>query len=89
MSSEETSQEVPAAPHPSFPELLMMNLSDPNPSPGTYYPVPVPEGLLQQRHTDEKTLRLGQWERLASPQRKRAFLRQLPWRLLHQNLFLW
>ncbi|KAM5290319.1 LOW QUALITY PROTEIN: protein FAM156A/FAM156B [Glossophaga mutica] len=77
MTSEETSQEVTAASHPSSSELLMMSLSDLNPSPGITYPVPVPvpEGLLQQRHTDEKTLCQGQWERPASP-RKRTFLGQ-------------
>ncbi|XP_073084272.1 protein FAM156A/FAM156B isoform X1 [Manis javanica] len=74
MASEDTSREVLAACHPSFSELLMGCLSDLNPSPGTNYPAPLPEGLLQQRYRDEKTLLERRWERSASPQRKKTFL---------------
>ncbi|XP_008702458.1 protein FAM156A/FAM156B-like isoform X2 [Ursus americanus] len=74
MISEETSREVTAASPPSFSELLMMGLGDLKTSPGAKYPAPLPEGLLQQRYRDEKTLQERRWERSASPQRKRTLL---------------
>lgn len=74
MISEETSWEVTAASLPSFSELLMMDLSDPNPIPGPTGPAPLPEGLLQQRYRDGKTLPERRWERSTSPQRKKTFL---------------
>ncbi|XP_045851831.1 protein FAM156A/FAM156B isoform X3 [Meles meles] len=74
MISEETSREVTAASPPSFSELLMMGLGDFKTSAGTKHPAPLPEGLLQQRYRDEKTLQERRWERSASPQRKRTLL---------------
>ncbi|XP_032703869.1 protein FAM156A/FAM156B isoform X2 [Lontra canadensis] len=72
--SEETSREVTAASPPSFSELLMMGLGDLKTGAGTKHPAPLPEGLLQQRYRDEKTLQERRWERSASPQRKRTLL---------------
>lgn len=77
MTSEETSQDVPAASHPSFPEMLMMGLSDLTPGPGTDAPAPLPEGLLQQQYRDEHTLQERRWGKAASPQRKKTFLGHL------------
>ncbi|XP_044943799.1 protein FAM156A/FAM156B-like isoform X2 [Mustela putorius furo] len=74
MISEETSREVTAASPPSFSELLMMGLGDLKTGVGTKHPAPLPEGLLQQRYRDEKTLQERRWERSASPQRKRNLL---------------
>ncbi|XP_044091895.1 protein FAM156A/FAM156B-like isoform X1 [Neovison vison] len=74
MISEETSREVTVASPPSFSELLMMGLGDLKTGVGTKHPAPLPEGLLQQRYRDEKTLQERRWERSASPQRKRTLL---------------
>ncbi|XP_029785455.1 protein FAM156A/FAM156B [Suricata suricatta] len=84
MISEETSQEVMAASPPSFSELLMMGLGDLKTSPGTKFPTPLPEGLLQQRYRDEKALQERRWERSASPQRKKTLLGHMRRRHLDQ-----
>ncbi|KAL2768707.1 protein FAM156A/FAM156B, partial [Daubentonia madagascariensis] len=69
-----TSQEGAAASRPSSSEQLMMGLGDPRPRAGTSHPAPLPEGLLQQRYREEKSPQERRWERLAFPQRKKAFL---------------
>ncbi|XP_037368272.1 protein FAM156A/FAM156B [Talpa occidentalis] len=78
MTSEDSSRDVPAASHPSFPEMLMMGLRDLNPGPGTpFAAATLPEGLLQQRYRDEQALQERWWGKAASPQRKKAFLGHL------------
>ncbi|KAG8508521.1 Protein FAM156A/FAM156B [Galemys pyrenaicus] len=77
MTSEDSSQAVPAAPHPPFPEMLTVGLRDLNPGPGTHSPAPLPEGLLQQRYRDEQAPQEWRWGKAASPQRKKTFLGHL------------
>ncbi|XP_012669498.1 protein FAM156A/FAM156B-like [Otolemur garnettii] len=77
LTAAETLQEGTAASRPSSSEQLMMGLGNPRPSPGTSHPAPLPEGLLQQRYREEKSLQERRWERLAFPQRKKAFLGHL------------
>ncbi|XP_053435948.1 protein FAM156A/FAM156B [Nycticebus coucang] len=77
LTASETSQEGTVASWPSSSEQLMMGLGNPRPSPGTSHPAPQPEGLLQQRYREEKSLQERRWERLAFPQRKKAFLGHL------------
>ncbi|XP_008056493.1 protein FAM156A/FAM156B-like [Carlito syrichta] len=74
MVAEDTSQEGLEASQPSSSDQLMMGLGNLSPSPGTNHPAPPPEGLLQQWYREEKTLQERRWERLAIPQRKKAFL---------------
>ncbi|XP_004443927.1 PREDICTED: protein FAM156A/FAM156B-like [Ceratotherium simum simum] len=88
-TSEETSREVTAASHPSFSGLLMMGISDPNPHSGTSYSAPLPEGLFQEQYRDEKTLQESQWERSASPQRKKTFLGHMRQRHLDRMAPYW
>ncbi|XP_069319366.1 protein FAM156A/FAM156B-like [Eulemur rufifrons] len=78
MTAAETPQAGPAAPRPSRSEQLVVGLGNPRPGPGTgHHPAPLPEGLLQQRYREEKSLPERRWEKLAFPQKKKAILGHL------------